>query len=332
MPVRKSVATPLTAAEKQEFQDAVWALKGERVVLDGLSTYDRYVIVHNEAMSRLCIWDQDLNLSGFGLRQRNAPHRGPAFLPWHREFLRRFELDLQRVSGNPNLGLPYWDWASDAADPDASEIWSLVGPGGTRANQFRVTQGRFSFDPNNPADPGNWIIVDSTGRPDGGLRRSVGLSPNPAIPRITLPIQSQIEFAKTFSDYDSPPWNDASGLLANIPVGFRNLLEGWVVENPNSPGTLMFGNGLHNRVHVWVGGSMGPGTSPNDPIFFLHHAFVDKIWADWEQQHPNSDYQPQSDGPYGHNWTDAMFPWNGVDSPEIVTVQNASPLGNVQYQ
>lgn len=330
MPVRKNLAT-LNAAEKQEFQDATWGLKRERIGLDGLSTYDRYVIVHNEAMSRLSIWDQDLNLSGSGLRQRNAAHQGPAFLPWHREFLRRFELDLQRVSGNPNLGLPYWDWASDAADPDASEIWSIVGPVATAANQL-VTQGPFRFDLNNPTDPNNWTIVDSTGRPDGGLMRSAGFRANPTLPRNTLPIQSQIDFAKTFSDYDSPPWNLASGLLANIPIGFRNLLEGWVEENPNSPGTLRFGTGLHNLVHVWVGGTMGPGTSPNDPIFFLHHAFIDMIWADWEQQHPNSNYQPQFDGPFGHNWTDAMFPWNGVDSPEIVTVQNATPLGNVQYQ
>ena len=42
---------------------------------------------------------------------------------------------------------------------------------------------------------------------------------------------------------------------------------------------------MHNLVHRWVGGSMGPGTSPNDPVFFLHHCNVDRIWvslAHWE--------------------------------------------------
>ena len=38
---------------------------------------------------------------------------------------------------------------------------------------------------------------------------------------------------------------------------------------------------VHNRVHVWVGGSMGPSTSPNDPVFFLNHAKEDELWAVW---------------------------------------------------
>src|SRR6266849_5046189 len=36
--------------------------------------------------------------------------------------------------------------------------------------------------------------------------------------------------------------------------------------------------------HVWFG-SLKPHTSPNDPVFFLHHCFVDKVWADWLAHH-----------------------------------------------
>jgi hypothetical protein len=43
---------------------------------------------------------------------------------------------------------------------------------------------------------------------------------------------------------------------------------------------------LHGEVHVWVGGDMAnPATSPNDPLFFLHHAFVDKVFSDWQAVH-----------------------------------------------
>lgn len=43
---------------------------------------------------------------------------------------------------------------------------------------------------------------------------------------------------------------------------------------------------LHGEVHNWVGGNMAnPKKSPNDPIFFLHHAFIDKVWADWQGTH-----------------------------------------------
>jgi len=35
----------------------------------------------------------------------------------------------------------------------------------------------------------------------------------------------------------------------------------------------------HNGVHSWVGGQMGgTNTAPEDPVFFLHHAFIDYIW------------------------------------------------------
>ncbi|EPB70367.1 shTK domain protein [Ancylostoma ceylanicum] len=38
----------------------------------------------------------------------------------------------------------------------------------------------------------------------------------------------------------------------------------------------------HGDVHVWMGGFMQTiTTSTNDPIFFLHHAFIDFIWEQW---------------------------------------------------
>src|SRR5215813_14044358 len=37
----------------------------------------------------------------------------------------------------------------------------------------------------------------------------------------------------------------------------------------------------HGGVHVFVGGDMGDMISPRDPIFFLHHCNVDRLWARW---------------------------------------------------
>jgi hypothetical protein len=43
----------------------------------------------------------------------------------------------------------------------------------------------------------------------------------------------------------------------------------------------------HGTVHVNVGGDMSTlNGSPNDPVFWLFHAYVDKIWADWQNAHP----------------------------------------------
>jgi tyrosinase len=60
---------------------------------------------------------------------------------------------------------------------------------------------------------------------------------------------------------------------------------------------------------------MEPMTSPNDPVFFLHHCFIDKVWADWQaiQQTNNPEgaphYAPEKAGPPGHNLDDIMQPW-----------------------
>ena len=43
---------------------------------------------------------------------------------------------------------------------------------------------------------------------------------------------------------------------------------------------------FHNRLHGLVGGTMALSTSPADPLFWLHHAFIDKLWADWQILHP----------------------------------------------
>ena len=39
---------------------------------------------------------------------------------------------------------------------------------------------------------------------------------------------------------------------------------------------------LHGPVHNQIGGTMSYAISANDPIFFLHHGFIDKLWADWQ--------------------------------------------------
>jgi hypothetical protein len=47
----------------------------------------------------------------------------------------------------------------------------------------------------------------------------------------------------------------------------------------------------HASVHVFVGGTMlNSFASPNDVVFFLHHAFVDKLYADWQNTNAENLY------------------------------------------
>jgi tyrosinase len=76
---------------------------------------------------------------------REDAHKGPAFFPWHREFVRRFEAYLQWAARNPLLGLPYWDWSVDNS-PNSS-IWGSAGflGGNGTTNDGQVTLGPFAF-------------------------------------------------------------------------------------------------------------------------------------------------------------------------------------------
>src|SRR4029453_16698577 len=73
-------------------------------------TYALFVIWHHKTMRTPVPPDGD---SG----TRNAAHRGPVFLPWHRLMLRFMELNLQRVLEDPTFGLPYWTGPSMAPQP-----------------------------------------------------------------------------------------------------------------------------------------------------------------------------------------------------------------------
>jgi tyrosinase len=62
---------------------------------------------------------------------------------------------------------------------------------------------------------------------------------------------------------------------------------------------------VHNGVHVWVGGSMSSiPTAPADPIFWMHHANIDRLWWEWQQSAAGAGKNP------GLTGADAvMDPW-----------------------
>jgi tyrosinase len=49
----------------------------------------------------------------------------------------------------------------------------------------------------------------------------------------------------------------------------------------------------HNSVHGFVGGDMGSFLSPLDPIFWMHHNNIERLWVQWQfdRDHVNTDDQ-----------------------------------------
>lgn len=298
MNIRKSIKS-LTDEEKKAFVDALLTLKKK-------GRYDEYVHFHHAVMIPTI-----LSYEPKDAIYRNGAHRGPSFLPWHREFLMQVEADLQSIDAS--ITIPYWDWTADAALPDAHEaaIWSgdFMGGNGVESDGWRVGTGPFAYS------TGNWPIPQHHGGP--ALLRRFGF----IVP--TLPTTEDLAMAMRETLYDTPNYNSSP-----FTIGFRNRLEGWVTQRADS--RVRFpGSQLHNRVHLWVGGSMVPMTSPNDPVFFLHHCFVDKVWADWQalQQRENAEgsphYAPLEEGPPGHNIDDTLKPWQRT----IRQVLDISQLG-----
>jgi tyrosinase len=47
--------------------------------------------------------------------------------------------------------------------------------------------------------------------------------------------------------------------------------------------------GIHDDIHVWVGGIMSDITwAAYDPLFFAHHVMVDRAWRIWQHSHPGA--------------------------------------------
>ncbi|MFD0366274.1 tyrosinase family protein [Nocardia sp. GCM10030253] len=225
--------TRLTVGQRRAFTSAINQLRDD-------GGYDTYVEQHRGAM-------------GHG-------HGGPAFFPWHREYLLRFERDLQAI--DPDVSVPYWDWTQANLNGAGTEslIWRadlMGGPG--QAGTGAVTDGPFA----------GWGLIRSSfdifGFPGTG---------------------GEISTAMSDPDY----------------TAFRGI------EAP------------HGAAHVWVGGFVGNAViAPRDPVFWLIHANVDRLWSEWIRRHGNvagfQPFLPLSGGPTGHSSTDMMWPWSGTTDP-----------------
>jgi tyrosinase len=80
----------------------------------------------------------------------------------------------------------------------------------------------------------------------------------------------------------------------------------------------------HGAAHVsFLGPINNPATAPRDPLFFLLHTNVDRLWARWQWLNRRFDptkvpafpNQEAGQARIGHNIPDTMWPWNRDTSP-----------------
>ncbi|GHA20784.1 hypothetical protein GCM10008090_33400 [Arenicella chitinivorans] len=228
-------------------------------------------------------------------------HQSWYFLPWHRGYLIALELQLREaivsLGGPQSWSLPYWNYLGPGNEyhiPPAFTEQTL--PDG-EDNPLFVTA-RFG-----PKSDGN-IYVEIPPVNQDCLTNDVYTGSSPNTPR------------PGFGGPETDFWHGGgqSGNLENNP---------------------------HNQVHVDVGGDApgngigglmsDPGLAALDPIFYLHHCNIDRLWAVWNA---NGNKNPTSarwlKGPAATGNREFVMPKPG-STAWVFTPQEVDAMSKVDY-
>ncbi|ETW77359.1 hypothetical protein HETIRDRAFT_326548 [Heterobasidion irregulare TC 32-1] len=201
------------------------------------------------------------------------------FLPWHRWYVAVYETALKERCGYEGSS-PYWNWSMDSGNFFSSAFFedtdpkSGLGGWGDPTNDYQVPDGGFSdFRISYPAPH--------------TLRRNFTLQPYLGAPASMSPF---------FID---------PGKYANTsftPEEVSKLVNGFVGDFKSFQAYFEAFEGAHGSVHEIMGGDLagmcpknapanctpGPTWSANEPLFWMHHAMVDKVWYDWQHKNPSN--------------------------------------------
>lgn len=176
-----------------------------------------------------------------GLHTYRCQHGNWWFFPWHRAYLYAFERMIQDAVGDPTFALPYWDWT------DSNQL--------TLPAAFR--------DPNSP-------LYDANRRAEvnAGTSQLDWSYYDTYFGGVLNFILTRSTFLPSFG---SPAAASFPGLERSHGTEYAH---GDVEGGP------------HDTVHVWVAGGgqldMGnPVYAALDPIFWIHHCNLDRLWSRW---------------------------------------------------
>jgi tyrosinase len=110
------------------------------------------------------------------------------------------------------------------------------------------------------------------------------------------------------------PGNAPFGLLTEVAT----IALGGAAPNASYGGFAVMEGNPHGSAHGSFNGFIGfIDSAPRDPLFFLLHCNVDRLWAKWQWVHlranaaePNA-FAPAFQNRVGHRLADTMWPWNG---------------------
>jgi tyrosinase len=229
-------------------------------------------------------------------------HQSWYFPPWHRGYLLALEAqiraDVISLGGPATWALPYWNY---------------FGPG----QEFNIPPA-FTQQTLPDGSPNPLFVTARYGPAGDGS--------------IFVPIPPVNQGCMSNNLYTG---NDA----ATPPPGFGGPATGFS-HGGGTSGNLE--SNPHNLVHVYVGGNApdgqtyglmsDPGLAGLDPIFYLHHANIDRMWAAWNAN--PSDTNPTDpnwlNGPAAVGEREFVMPWPG-GGPWVYTPQQMNSLNQLNY-
>ena len=220
------------------------------------------------------------------------------------------EIDYNAHTIEPNY---LWTFESSGRGYDKGNAWTTRT--GRRLSskspfsQWKVICGVDKLLPLFSGYPNDDLICQGAGANDEYLTRHVTPGWSPTMGNIKLPNKEEVRRilkVKQFSRVDRNNYRyinyksngDNSGITWSnkrqfeshnqyTRDSFSNMLEGFIGSKNENDAQY-----IHNIVHEWIGGAMVHShTAVNDPIFFLHHANIDRIFEMWLQKHSlNANY------------------------------------------
>lgn len=172
-------------------------------------------------------------------------HQSWYFPPWHRGYLIALEAQLRAavisLGGPNNWALPYWNY---------------FGP----QNEYKIPPA--FAQPNLPDGTPNPLYVKARYGPQNNGNIYI------AIPPVSQTCQTNTIYTGSNAATPRPGYGGPSTRFSH-GGGVSGNLE----KNP------------HNNVHTQIGGVNGlmsdPDTAALDPVFYLHHCNIDRMWAAW---------------------------------------------------
>ncbi|KAF8252413.1 Di-copper centre-containing protein [Wilcoxina mikolae CBS 423.85] len=250
---------------------------------------------------------QESSVSSQDTSRGYCTHNSPLFATWHRPYLSLFEQRLakhaeyeaSKFRGSEaakyraaarNVRLPYWDWA--AADLQSRQPPQLTASTVTvrRAGSNGLPQ---TVTINNPLR--EYRFTNANLRAQYFRNQFQSATATRRQPPDSRLLSSDMGAVDAVMNQGYSSRRSAVYNLFTIPTfnEFSNTQRS-ASGTPNSWNSV---ESIHNTVHVNCGGQWGHMTavaySAFDPIFWLHHANIDRLIAMYQAVHPDRQMSPQ---------------------------------------